>query len=229
MDKKQIVFDDRPIASGVNWRAVLGVAIALSAIIFVMYITVSLQKSKQGITYDLPSGRTAGEYYRLGIEYKARGWTEQAREALSRAITLGRGTNISIRAERFLATKIPRYPVPEEAMHMNIEGFNLDHSANQAQAEKVWLECIRKYPNFEWPYGNLGILYVNQGKYKEGEALLHKALSINPSYLNAWLHLSESRRQQKDYVSAAKYINKALDLDSEDSAAQEMSAQKDRE
>ncbi len=170
----------------------------------------------------VPDGKSAREYYDLGVQYKTLGWTEQGRYALQKAIELGNGDQYAKRAKIYLETKLPRYPVPQEAVLMNIKGYNADSKFTHGEAEKIWVECIKKYPKFEWPYGNLGDLYIEQGKFKEGEALLMKSLEINPSYVNAWLHLADSKRKQRDFESARKYIKKALELDPGDERAQLM-------
>lgn len=167
----------------------------------------------------VPEGKTAKEYYSLGIRYKAAGWTEHARDALSRSIHMGKGTAVSERARRYLETKLPRFPAPADAVRMNIEAFNSD---DRAEAERLWRACIEKYPNFEWAYGNLGHRYVREGRYKEGEELLERALAINPSYINGWLHLADSKRQQRDFAAARSCVKKALDLDPDDPLSQIM-------
>jgi tetratricopeptide (TPR) repeat protein len=166
----------------------------------------------------VPDGKTASEYYDLGVRYKGAGWTEQSRESLNRAIKLGNGQDIAVKAKRYLETKLPRDPAPEDAVHMNIKGFNA-RIFNKDEAEKVWLECIKKYPRFEWAYSNLGSLYVEEEKYSQGEEYLNKALEINPSYVNAWLHLAECKRKQKDFDGAHSCLKKALDLDPDDPLA----------
>lgn len=170
----------------------------------------------------VPDGKSAREYYDLGVQYKTVGWTEQGRDALQRAIKLGNGDQYAKRAKIYLETKLPRYPVAKEAVLMNIKGYNADGQFTHGDAEKIWIECINKYPKFEWPYGNLGNVYIEQGKFKEGEALLMKSLEINPSYVNAWLHLADSKRQQRDFESARKCIKKALELDPGNERAQLM-------
>jgi tetratricopeptide (TPR) repeat protein len=169
----------------------------------------------------VPDGKTASEYYDLGVAYKAAGWTEQSRDALNRAITLDHGHDVGIKAKRFLETKLPHDPASAEAVQMNIKGFNTQ-ALDKQEAEKIWLECINKYPRFEWPYSNLGSLYVEEGKYKEGEDFLKKALEINPSYVNAWLHLAQCKSKQKDFQGARSCIRKALELDPDDEAAKLM-------
>jgi tetratricopeptide (TPR) repeat protein len=169
-------------------------------------------------TEKVPDGKTASEYYDLGVQYKAAGWTEQSRDSLTRAIKLGQDNEIAVKAKRYLETKLPHDPAPEDAVHLNIKGFNL-RIFNKDEAEKIWLECIRKYPRFEWAYSNLGSLYVDEGKYAEAEKYLNEALEINPSYVNAWLHLAECKRKEKDFDAAHTCLKKALDLDPDDPVA----------
>ena len=170
------------------------------------------------INKTVPDGKTALEYWQMGMTYKDMGWTEQSRDALNRAIKLGAGTDTAVKAKRFLETKIPRYPAPEEAVDMNIEAYNLS-TLMPDEAERKWKECIEKYPKFEWAYSNLGSQYVEQGRYKEAEEMLNKALEINPSYLNAWIHLARLKRQQKDFDGAKECIDKATSLDPDDATA----------
>jgi tetratricopeptide (TPR) repeat protein len=212
------------LAHNPQWRVVsLGAGFVMVPLLIVV-LAVVLAGNGIGVPPKIvPAGLTADRYYELGVEYKTVGWTEQARESLQKAINLGAGKQIAATAQRYLSTKLPRYPVADEAVSMNIQGYNLDSPVSHEAAEKVWLECIKKYPNFEWPYSNLGAAYVEQGKYQKGEVLLHKALEINPSYVNAWLHLADSKRKQRDFNEARKCINKALELDPTDQSARIMS------
>jgi tetratricopeptide (TPR) repeat protein len=170
----------------------------------------------------VPDGKTASEYYELGVAYKGTGWTEQSREALNRAIKLDGDKEVGRKAKRFLETKLPRDPAAAEAVQLNIKGFN-SQIFDKEEAEKVYLECIKKYPRFEWAYSNLGSLYVQEEKYKEGEDYLKKALEINPSYVNAWLHLAGCKKKENDLEGARSCLKKALELDPDDSSAKLMS------
>lgn len=166
----------------------------------------------------VPGNKTAQEYYDLGVQYKGFGWTEKSRESLKRAIELDKGGSIAQRAQDFMDTRLPKHPQPEEAIQMNIQAYNLQES-NPAEAERIWQSCIEKYPDFEWPYSNLGSMLADQGKYDEGEKLLRKAIEINPKYVNAWIHLGESKQAQCEKAAARDCYRKALDLDPDDPIA----------
>ncbi len=207
-----------------KWKPVLSITKSVASYSGLMALFIGM--SSAGLLTppkEVPEGKSQSDYYNLGIQYKTVGWTEQSRTALEKAIASGHGNAVAVKAKRYLETKLPRYPQPVDAVAMNINGYNADGPLSQGEAEKIWLECIDKYPTFEWSYSNLGNLYVSQGKYKEGEGLLNKALEINPSYVNALLHLADSKRKQRDFPSARKYINKALSLDPDDDGARIMS------
>src|ERR1700722_17370107 len=116
------------------------------------------------------------------------GWTEQARDALLLANEID-PTEVGPRALRYLKTKIPRHPVPHHAVQKNIEGYSQFLRGDVSGAMKTFEELVDQYPDFEWPYGNLGAVYIKQGKLSNAQSILNKALDINESYLNGWLHL----------------------------------------
>ncbi len=172
-----------------------------------------------GLPEKVPDGKTASEYFTLGFQCKRAGWIEQAREAINRAIATDRSGKIASKAERFLRTRLPRDPVPEKAVLMNITANGENSFFTRDKAEEIWKQCIAEYPKFEWPYGNLGDLYVQEGKYKDAEKLLNRALRINPDYVNAWAHLAECKLNECDKVGAQNCINKALVLEPDDMVA----------
>lgn len=171
---------------------------------------------------DVPEGLSAEEYLRLGIKYKAMGWTEQARDALHFAIQAGSDPEIVESAERFLRTKIPRFPVPLFAEQKNIEGFNLMSTGNVDQAQELFEELIRDFPDFEWPYGNLAVLYLHTQKIEEAKELLEKSLAINPHYVNGWLHMATAKSLEADFSGARECVERALQADPTDVAARAM-------
>jgi predicted Zn-dependent protease len=145
----------------------------------------------------VPEGLTAAQYLDLGKQYKAVGWPEQARGALTRSIKAD-PDGVGKKAETYLRAYVPRDRVPDAAVEMNILGYNLLARGDQAGAIQAFQDCITQFPNFEWPYGNLGSIYVKQGRTQEAKDILQKALTINPSYVNGWIHLAEARLKEGD-------------------------------
>lgn len=64
----------------------------------------------------------------------------------------------------------------------------------------------------------LGLAYVEQGRYEQGLAKLNKAIKMNPDNSKAYLYIAELYRRLNENERADDYFNKALDIDSEDSS-----------
>lgn len=171
---------------------------------------------------DVPEGLSASEYLEMGMRYKEIGWTEQARDALQSAIEIDGAGEFGKAALTFLRSKVPRHPVPMMAVQTNIQGFNLMAAGDHAAAEATFAQLLRDYSDFEWPYGNLGSLLLHLGRLDEAEIVLNKALEINPYYLNAVLHLARLHAANDDLDSCAQCLDRASEIDSNDSSAQEI-------
>lgn len=168
---------------------------------------------------DVPEGLTASQYYELGLKYKSMGWTEQARDALTMAVEDSADPHLTESAQRYLRTKIPRFPVPLLAEQKHIEGFNKMATGDETGARETFEELISEFPDFEWPYGHLAVLYLKEGQIKGAKALLEKALSINPHYINGWLHMATVRGLESDIPGAKECVRMALESDPTDPAA----------
>lgn len=167
---------------------------------------------------DVPEGLTASEYYELGLKYKEIGWTEQARDALAFAIELEPDGESGNLAARYLRTKIPRHPVPLVAEQSNIHGFNQFCSGNEDGARETFEALIAEYPDFEWPYGNLGCLFIQLGDVGQAKKILRQAIEINPYYVNAWLHMSRAEALDGNYDEAYKCLRQVEEIDSDDTS-----------
>src|SRR5260370_23231543 len=73
--------------------------------------------------YQVPHGLSAAQYFELGKQYKAAGWPEQARDALTRSINAD-PQGIGKKAQIYLRAYIPRDPVSNAAVQQNIAGYN---------------------------------------------------------------------------------------------------------
>jgi tetratricopeptide (TPR) repeat protein len=171
---------------------------------------------------EVPEGLTAQEYYKLGVQYKSMGWTEQARDALTFAVEDDSDVESRDSAKRFLRTKIPRFPVPLLAEQKNIEGFNLMATGDVVSARTTFEELIAQFPDFEWPYGNLAVLCLHDGQIAKAKDLLEQALEINPHYVNGWLHMATAKGLELDLEGARRCVERALESDPTDTAAKAM-------
>lgn len=157
----------------------------------------------------VPTDLSPREFYELGVHYKELGWTEQARDALTYAMEGDPSGDWGTKAKRFLQARLPRHPVPLMAEQKNISGYNLMMAGDIAGAKEVFEGLISEYPDFEWPYGNLGFLYLGEGNISKSKKVLEKALSLNPNYLNGWLHLSRVRALSDEFSGAYECLEKA--------------------
>ena len=177
----------------------------------------------QGLPEKVPDGKTPSEYYEMAQQYKRSGWTEQARDALNRSIKADPG-GVGRQAKVYLDCNIPRYPAEPAAVQLNIAGYNQMATGDFKSAEGTFKDCIRRYPKFEWPYGNLGLVYIELGQLKEARQVLQKSLDINPSYVNGWVHLAEACLKDNDKAGAKSAISQALRCDPGSSSARKVQA-----
>lgn len=171
---------------------------------------------------DVPEDLSAQQYYDLGVQYKSVGWTEQARDSLQLAIDIDHDGPAGRAAAVFLSTKIPRHPVPLVAEQLNVEGFNRMHSGDLQAAKELFQSLIHEYPDFEWPYGNLGSLLVQQGDIDAAREILRKAVEINPNYVNGWLHLARASTLRGEFDQAREYLVRASNADPNDAAIESL-------
>ena len=164
---------------------------------------------------ELPEDLTAEEYWQLAVRYKQVGWTEQARDALTTAIEIDGDGPVGTKSRSFLRSKIPRYPVPLMAEQLNIQGYN-QMFVNENEAQRMFENLVKDYPDFEWPYGNLGSLLIKRGHLETAQELLVKAVQINPYYINGWLHLSRVYAIQENFSAAEDCLQRVTAIDASD-------------
>jgi tetratricopeptide (TPR) repeat protein len=88
-----------------------------------------------------------------------------------------------------------------------------------SEAKKIFEQLIEDFPDFEWPYGNLSVILMQEGDTSKAKELLGKALSINAYYVNGWIHMATALGLELDFKGAQDCVNKALDADPNDAAA----------
>lgn len=170
---------------------------------------VSVAGSEEPPPRVVPTDLSPREFYELGVHYKELGWTEQARDALTYAIEGDSEGDWGTKAKRFLQARLPRHPVPLMAEQRNISGYNLMMAGDISGAKDAFEALIAEYPDFEWPYGNLGFLYLGEGNISKSKSILEKALSLNPNYLNGWLHLARVRALSDQFHGAYECLDRA--------------------
>lgn len=173
---------------------------------------------------DVPEGLSSEDYFKLGVVYKDIGWTEQSRDALELSVETGNGSDWAQRARTYLRTKLPHHPVPLVAEQGNIQAYNLMVSGETTLAYAAFFQLIESYPDFEWPLGNLGSMYIRDGNLDAAKNVLNKALLLNPYYTNAWYHLCRAHILESDYASARQCLDEVSNIDPSDERLPQVSA-----
>ncbi len=159
----------------------------------------------------VPANLSAQEYYDLGIKYKLAGWISQSKQSLQLSTKLD-PNGIGKQAHTYSLAYLPAQNVSDEAVLENIKAVNKS-AIDKVGAEKAYRKCIEKYPNFEWPYGNLGFLYIKDGRLNEAKEVLNKALEINPHYTNGLIHLAGAYFKEHNFAKTDELLKRVLDND----------------
>ena len=84
---------------------------------------------------------------------------------------------------------------------------------NYRKAEKLFTEMTQKYPDFAGPYANLGIIYAQDGRYKDAEKQYKKAIKLNKNNPLVYNQLGILYRENGRFDEAESAYQKALKLD----------------
>ena len=98
------------------------------------------------------SGLLPFEYMRLGDEYERKQIFDKAKEAFDLAIAGG-----ETRSQSKLVMDLPKVMPSAEALDDNAKALELKIKEPK-EARKLWQACIRRYPDFEFPYVNLATM-----------------------------------------------------------------------
>ena len=147
---------------------------------------------------------------REAMNQKVKGMSKDARISAKNCIKLAPGSEIAHKADIFIRTELPRNDVSVEAQRMNNEAYNLLNSGKVPEARALFSKATKLYPNFEWPFSNLGIISMQDGDYGLAKVYFRRAVAINPDYVNAMHNLAVAYYKTDDAVSAEQCLRKIL-------------------
>ena len=81
-----------------------------------------------------------------------------------------------------------------------------------SQALELSREALTKNPNLQVPYRVIGEVYLRQGHIKEGIEVLLEAHKLAPKEVETIKKLTAGYLKDKDYVSAKKYLDLAMEI-----------------
>jgi tetratricopeptide (TPR) repeat protein len=95
-----------------------------------------------------------------------------------------------------------------------IEALGLSHlELKNFSAAAYWFKkMIALQKDSSRPVSHLAIVYIQQEKYKEGEAMIRQVIKMKPDYAWAWMNLGYIMQKQKRFKEAKKYYFKTIDL-----------------
>jgi Flp pilus assembly protein TadD len=115
-----------------------------------------------------------------------------------------------VRVNKAVAAK-PADPEPRF-----LKGLILTEQGNVKEAAEIFLKLTQDYPGLPEPYNNLAVIYASQGNYDKARAALEQSIRTHPSYATAYENLGDVYAKL-----ASQAYDKALQLDSRNSAAQD--------
>ncbi|MBX3152205.1 hypothetical protein KF728_18750 [Candidatus Obscuribacterales bacterium] len=182
-----------------------------------------------------PEGLLPFEYLRLGDELSRKQVFDKAKDAFELAIKGGEQ-----RAAVRLLLETPRNMPSAEAIDDNARAVEIAQTQPK-EAAALWQACIRRYPDFEFPYINLANMSSQNGeegalglsmavskvgsedksagtdarqsaKSDEAEKLLKKALQINPNCEIALTNMALLQSRRGRHKAGLKYLNRVTAL-----------------
>jgi tetratricopeptide (TPR) repeat protein len=91
-------------------------------------------------------------------------------------------------------------------------GFVAGTNKQYDLAESLYKKAADNSQHLADVYSNLSVIYSLEGKQKEAELSLEKALQINPDYYPAIINLGAFFHNHNDLVNALKYYTKAITI-----------------
>jgi tetratricopeptide (TPR) repeat protein len=105
-----------------------------------------------------------------------------------------------------------RVPVTAEARALFERASAAMEAQQWRQAEQLLQDMVDRFPQLSGALVNLGLVYQALNQPGEAEAVLQRALEINPKNLDAYNQLALLKRQQGDFDSAERLYLQALEV-----------------
>lgn len=113
---------------------------------------------------------------------------------------------------------------PEDTTLLVNMGDQLAEAGFTAESEAFYQKALALDPRLAHAYNRLGIAYRRQGKFQMALDLYRKALGFHPEDENLFYNMARSCWEMEELPSAAKLLAKALEINPEFEAAQQLLA-----
>lgn len=112
---------------------------------------------------------------------------------------------------------------PASVKAYNHLGQTYEGMTEATEAERAYLKAIELEQNLvtksEWPYFNLGVLYMDSGRTEEAIAYLQQSLARNPSFPQGKVKLAVALASLGNSVKAFDLLNEAIKTDPQNAEA----------
>lgn len=173
---------------------------------------------------DKKAGEAAQYNAQLGAEYLQKNELEQARDKLEKAlsqdknnalahVTYGRlqhrvenASKAQVHFKRAIQLE------PDQADHRNSYGIFLCQTKDFDGAEKQFAVAANNkfYKTPEYALDNAGVCMLDAKRLDKAEGYLRKALQINPTFANTYLHMAELLYERERLTAANAYFERYM-------------------
>ncbi len=173
---------------------------------------------------DKKAGEAAQYNAQLGAEYLQKNELEQARDKLEKALEQDKRNALAHVTYGQLQHRVDNTSKarvhfkkaielePDQADHRNNYGVFLCQIKEFEAAEKQFAEAASNkfYKTPEFALDNAGVCMLDANKLEKAENYLRKALQINPTFANTYLHMAELLYKRERLTVADAYFQRYM-------------------
>lgn len=173
---------------------------------------------------DKKAGEAAQYNAQLGGEYLQKNELQQARDKLEKALEQDKNNalahvtyaQLQHRVENTAKARVHFKKAidlePDQADHRNNYGVFLCQVKEYDAAEKQFAVAANNkfYKTPEYALDNAGLCMLDAGRLDKAEEYLRKALQINPTFANTYLHMAELLYQRERLTVADAYFQRYM-------------------
>jgi tetratricopeptide (TPR) repeat protein len=149
-------------------------------------------------------GKAGADGARIAALYALAELGQVSREEPSRIWANGKWQEVIPRSV-FVVTE-RESPYPPEVHKRIVEGLKAGQRGDIAKAKRIWAQLIVEHPTVRDAYNNLAALLFNEGNEAQGEALLKKAIEVDPNYVFPRINLANIAIHRGDLKAAEEWL-----------------------
>lgn len=136
-----------------------------------------------------------------------------ARHICEKILEIGPDTTSGASAKILLETGLPFRDVKHESQHAYKGGLIMSTNHQYTDALKYYEKALQAEPECFVYMGGLAYVYTELKQFEKAEALMKRALELNPKYARGYYRLSLVESGRGNKARAVEYLKKARELD----------------